>query len=111
MLRKDQRLNLKIDFTWARQGLHLENQLAKIFIRFGNNEIPKVGIALSKLNFSNASERNRARRLTSQVFQELYPKLPKNVNIVVMPKKEIIKKPMAELKASLEEILKKGQSL
>lgn len=86
MLPKPQRLNLKKDFKWVASGKKTESRYLKIFIQFGQNEIPKVGIAVSSKSFKKATERNRVRRVTSAAFESLYPSLPKEVNILALPK-------------------------
>lgn len=90
MLSKDSRLNLSKDFKWVAAGKRLETKFLKIFIKYGDNKIPKVGIATSSKTFKKATERNKARRLTSAVFEELYPILPSAINILVLPKAGLI---------------------
>ncbi len=113
MLPKDCRLNLKKDFTWAAKGKKLEDNLVKLFIRGGDPSTtlrikPKVGIAVSKANFKKAVDRNRARRLVSKGFEDLYHLLPQGLNIVVLPKKGIINLKSDEVVKDLESLLKKG---
>lgn len=86
MLSKDKRLNLKKDFKWVAAGQRLESKYLKLFFKSGNNQTPRVGIAGSSKTFKKATERNRARRLTSKAFESLYSKLPNNINIVALPK-------------------------
>jgi len=107
MLSKDKRLNLKKDFSWVASGRQTSNNLFKLFFRSGDNQNPRVGIALSKANFKKAVDRNRARRLISIVFEALYDKLTKQINIVVLPKKEILDKSVAEISQELEQMLDK----
>lgn len=107
MLPKSQRLNLKKDFKWVAAGEKLETRYLKLFIIFGTNEIPKVGIAVSSKYFGKASMRNRARRLTSAAFEALYSALPKGVNILVLPKAGILRVKSQDVLLDLEEGLKK----
>ncbi|MCR4305559.1 MAG: ribonuclease P protein component, partial [Candidatus Daviesbacteria bacterium] len=90
MLSKDRRLNLKTDFKWVASGKKLETKYLKLFIKPGDNEIPRIGIAISGKTFKKAVERNRARRLTSSAFETLFPSLPKGINILVLPKAGVI---------------------
>ncbi len=106
MLPRSQRLNLKKDFKWVASGKKLETKYLKLFIRIGENENPRVGIALSSKNFKKAVERNRARRLTSQAFQSIYSSLPKTINIVALPKMGILEVKSGDLLLELEAILK-----
>lgn len=113
MLPLKKRLNLKKDFTWVVSGNKLSNQLIKVFFRFGpapsgpESREPRVGIAVSKSTFKNAVDRNRARRVVSFGFEKLYNVLPSNINIVVLPKGEVLNLNSEEFTKSLEELLNK----
>lgn len=106
MLPKSQRLNLERDFKRAASGRKLETNLLKLFVKFGDNSLPKIGIAVSSKYFKKATERNRARRLLSQAFQSIYCKLPTTINIVALPKQRILEVKSAEVLEDLERILK-----
>lgn len=107
MLPKSKRLNLKTDFKWVAAGQKTENNFVKVFFRLGSNSLPRIGIALSKSNFKKAVERNRARRLISKGFEELYSRLPEGINIIAMPKENVLKLSGEEVSKGLEEVLKK----
>ena len=107
MLPKSQRLNLKKDFKWVAAGKKLETKYLKLFIKSGENQTARVGIALSSKNFKNAIERNRAKRITAQAFQSVYPSLPKNINIVALPKTGILSVKSSELEKELKELNEK----
>ncbi|MBI2019633.1 ribonuclease P protein component [Candidatus Daviesbacteria bacterium] len=106
MLPKSQRLNLKKDFKWVAGGRRLESKYLKLFIRLGENEFPKVGVAVSSKVFKKATERNKAKRLVSAVFEALYGRLPNAVNIVALPKAGISKVKSGDVLLEVEEILK-----
>ncbi len=108
MLSKDKRLNLKKDFTWVAAGEKLGNQFLKLFVRFGSNLEPRVGIATSKNTFKNATDRNRARRLVSKGFEQLYRQIVPGINIIVLPKEGVLKLSSEEVTSSLEELLTKN---
>lgn len=113
MLPKEKRLNLNKDFKWVASGTKIENNLVKLFYKSSSNPStnsgqvnqPKIGISLSKKTFKKAVERNRARRLVSKSLENLYNKLPKGINIVVLPKEEVLKVSSDELTKSINEIL------
>lgn len=90
MLPKPQRLNLKKDFKWVAAGEKLETKYLRLFVKSGDNETARVGIAGSSKTFKKATDRNRARRLASSAFEALYSKLPSAANIVALPKSTII---------------------
>ncbi|OGE70795.1 hypothetical protein A2617_01790 [Candidatus Daviesbacteria bacterium RIFOXYD1_FULL_41_10] len=122
MLPKSKRLNLKKDFKWVASGQKIEDSLMKIFYRscdpstqftlsLSKGSGPSVGIALSTSVFRKAVDRNRARRLTSKAFEGLYDKIPRNLNIVAMPKAGILDKKSGEVIKDLEELLMKNDLL
>lgn len=106
MLPKPQRLNLKKDFKWVAAGKKLETKYLKLFIKAGDNQRPKVGIAGSGKTFPKAVDRNRARRITSAAFEAIHPSLPRDINILVLPKAGVIKVKSTDLLLDLEATLK-----
>ncbi|MDO8573592.1 MAG: ribonuclease P protein component [Candidatus Daviesbacteria bacterium] len=109
MLPKHQRLNLKKDFKWVAAGKKLESRYLKLFVKPGDNEMPRVGIAVSSQTFKKATERNRARRLTSSAFETLYAKLPNNINIVALPKAGVTGVKSGLVLLDLETVLKNAK--
>lgn len=86
MLPKQKRLNLKQDFKWVASGKKLDTRYLRLFLKTGNNETPRIGIATSGKFFRKSTERNRARRLASAAFESIVQRLKSNVNIVALPK-------------------------
>ncbi len=111
MLSKDKRLNLAKDFKWVAAGRRLETKYLKLFVKSGDNQTPRVGIAVSSKVFKKAVERNRAKRLTSAAFEVLFLHLPGTINIVALPKVGVLKVKSAEVLLDLEEGLKKERIL
>lgn len=106
MLSKSQRLNLKTDFKWVVTGKKMETKFFKLFVRLGENQFPKIGIAVSSKVFKKAVDRNRAKRLMSAAFEVLYLKLPKTINIVALPKDGVTKVKSGDVLLELESLLK-----
>lgn len=106
MLPKLQRLNLKKDFKYVASGKKIEGKYLKIFIRVGTNTSPRIGIATSTKVFKNASQRNRARRLTSAAFQTTNYQLPTTINIVALPKAAILLVKSSDVRKDVESSLK-----
>lgn len=106
MLPKHQRLNLKKDFKWVASGKSRNLQRFNLFIKYGENEFPLIGIATSKKYFKKATDRNRARRLMSKAFEDIYESLPKNVNIIALPKTGVIEVKSEDLSKELKDVLK-----
>lgn len=107
MLPKDKRLNLKKDFKWVAAGKRLETKYLKLFVKLGDNQLPRIGIAVSGKSFTKAVERNRARRITSAAFESLYSSLPERINILALPKAGVVRVKSGDLLLDLEEGLKK----
>ncbi len=105
MLPKPQRLNLKKDFKWVAAGKKLETKYLKLFIKMGNNEFPKVGVAVSSKVFKKATDRNKAKRVVSAAFGSLYSSLPSAINIVALPKAGVIEVKLGDVLLDLEAIL------
>src|SRR3989344_4369653 len=110
MLPRLKRLNLKKDFKWVASGQKVETKYLKIFIKLGDNQMFRVGIAVSGKNFKKASERNKVRRQVSGVFETLYLSLLPGINIVALPKMSIIgvksQDVLLDLKEGLRNMLK-----
>lgn len=111
MLAKDSRLNLKKDFTWVASGEKTGDNLLRLFYRFGENKIPRVGIAVSAKTFKKAVDRNKARRMVSTAFERLYSKLPEKINIVAIPKEGALNVGSSQMGEALENMLKKARIL
>lgn len=106
MLAKSKRLNLKKDFKWVASGKKIDTKYAKLFIKIGDNTNPRVGIAISAQSFKKATERNRAKRLILAGFESLYSSLPSAINIMVLPKHNIVKVKSADVFLDLETVLR-----
>lgn len=104
MLPKSQRLNLKQDFKWAAAGKKIETPLFKLFIRFGENTIPKVGVATSKQHFKSAVDRNKAKRICFEAISPLYDRLPNQINLVIMPKSNCLASSSEALRRELTDV-------
>lgn len=101
MLPKTKRLNLNKDFRWVASGKKIETNFVKLFLKQSPDGLPKIGISLSKNVFKKAVDRNRARRLVSKAFENVYNELPSGINIVAMPKTGILTVSSDELTKSL----------
>lgn len=106
MLSKDKRLNLKTDFKWVASGKKLESHYLKLFFKSGDNQLPRVGIAVSSKSFKKATDRNRARRLVSAALEKLYPDMLHDINIVALPKAGVLSVKSGDIVLDLEAILK-----
>lgn len=106
MLPKNKRLNLKYDFKWVSTGKKIDGSLIKLFIKPGENNFPRLGISVSAKVFRKATDRNRARRLVSKAFEDLYKRLEHNLNIIALPKIGVLEKSSDEIKTEIDKMLK-----
>ncbi len=90
MLPKNNRLNLSKDFKWVASGRALNTKYAKLFIKSGENQEPKIGVAVATKMFKKAVDRNRAKRSMFAAFQSILSQLPKDLNIVALPNVSIL---------------------
>lgn len=102
MLPKSQRLNLKKGFSFVSAGKRVELPSMRVLFRDGDNQAALVGIALTTKYFKKSTLRNRAKRLASTAIQNLYPRLRKNLNLVIMPKSQILDQTVEKLAEELE---------
>lgn len=105
MLSKDKRLNLKKDFKWVASGKKIDTKFLKLFVRVGENKVARLGITSPSSVFKKAVDRNRARRLTAQAFQEIYSKLLGTINIIALPKQGILDVKSSDVLLDLETTL------
>src|SRR3990167_3749851 len=90
MLPKNKRLNLKTHFRWVASGKSLSHPLFKLFYRFGDNPDPRIGVSLVSAQFKQSTQRSQAKRICFRIAAGLYSQLPKNLNLVIMPKAQIL---------------------
>lgn len=90
MLDKSHKLNLKDNFRWVASGKSKTSLHFKIFYRLGQNTEPKVGVSIVTAQFKEAVLRNRAKRLMFRVARDSLSLLPKDVNLVIMPRAQIL---------------------
>lgn len=97
MLAKNQRLNLKTNFRWVASGYSLSSRNFKLFYRLGENNHPLVGVSIVSAQFKKANLRNQAKRICFKLAGELYGQLHKNLNLVIMPRAQVLDLPLEQL--------------
>src|SRR3989344_2795972 len=105
MLSKTQRLNLKIDFSRVIKGKRTETPHFILYSSPAVSEVSRVGISIRTKNFGKAYNRNRARRLTSQAVQSIYDSLPKQLDLIIMPKSGVLEIPVLLLEEEIKSVL------
>lgn len=105
MLPKDKRLNLKSNFTWVARGKRSESSHFKVFANHKTQENAKIGISISKKNYAKAHDRNYVKRVIFRIIEGLYPRLSKDLNLIIMPKNGILETTFEKLAIELERLL------
>jgi len=104
MLSKNRRLNLRKEYRYVTSGRKFMTPSLTVFSRRADLVEPMVGIALAKAKFRQATDRNRARRLTSKAIEQLYSSLRPDMKLVIIPKSQVLDKTPDELKGELEDV-------
>lgn len=99
MLSKSQRLNLKTSFRFVASGKSFTSKNFKIFYRLGENENPLIGVSVVSAQFKKANLRNQAKRIIFDLAKNHYDKLHKNLNLVIMPRPQVLVLPKDELES------------
>lgn len=97
MLLKSQRLNLRTNFRWVASGKSFNSQNFKLFYRLGDNQNPLIGVSIVSAQFKKANLRNKAKRIMFDQAKLSYSKLHKNLNLVIMPKTQVLSLPKEQL--------------
>lgn len=104
MLPKLNRLNLKFQFKEVITGKKISAKFGNIYLQYGENQQPKVGVALTTRVFKKAHDRNRAKRVIFTAFEKMLARLPANINILVVPNLRVLKVKSEELLKEYENI-------
>lgn len=103
MLPKEQRLNLKTHFRWTAAGKSLSSKNFKLFYRQGENAQPLVGVSIVSAQFKKAVLRNQAKRICLRLIEPHINQLPKNINLVIMPKAQVLEENFDDLSRELND--------
>lgn len=97
MLSKSQRLNLKTNFRWVASGKSHTSQNFKLFYRLGENDHPLIGVSIVSAQFKKSTLRNAAKRICFELARINYDQLHKNLNLVIMPRPQVLDLPSQTL--------------
>ncbi len=105
MLSKGKLLNLKKDFVWVRSdSKKVDSKNFKIFLRSGENLVPKVGVALSSSFFKKAYQRNAVKRLVLGAVEDIYGDLAQGSNLIIIPKVGVLSSSKEDLIVELKNV-------
>lgn len=102
MFPKNQRLNLKTHFRFVASGKFLTSRNFKLFYRLGENQAPLIGVSIVSAQFKKANLRNRAKRICFKLAGDSYDQLHKNLNLVIMPKAQVLDLPPEQLRQEFQ---------
>ncbi len=82
-------------------GARISGRLMTMFVRVSEGSVPRLGIAATR-KIGPAVVRNRAKRLVRELFRHNKP--PGGVDIVVVPRREMLDAPYATLEAEFRDL-------
>lgn len=107
MLAKIHRITKDREYgTIFRQGSRYFSQSFTVKYLLTNRPASRLGVIVSKSKIAKAVDRNLSKRRIRAIFREIWPKLSKPYDIVVLVKKEILTQSYTNLKREIEQFLK-----
>ena len=106
-LDRHERVRRRPEFLAAyERGRRLSGRLMTVFLLANGSETDRLGIAATR-KLGNAVQRNRAKRLVREAFRR--NKLQAGLDIVVVPKREILAADYVNVEADYRAILNRRQ--
>ena len=91
------RLRQRAEFERAyEQGTRISGRFMMLFVIANGRTAPRLGVAATR-KLGSAVERNRAKRLARELFRRR--KLPVGLDIVIVPRRDMLDAPFASLEA------------
>ena len=107
MLKRENRIRLKKEFLEIKdKGKIKYSPLFGLVFLKKDDDLKKVGFIVSKKISKRAVDRNKIRRILSEIMRKNLDKLEAGSRIVFLAKKEILGKKMVEIKEEVEKLLK-----
>ncbi|MDD2482998.1 MAG: ribonuclease P protein component [Candidatus Shapirobacteria bacterium] len=107
MLKRENRIRSKKEFFEIKnKGRVLYSPLFGWLIYKENDDLKKFGFIVSKKISKKAVDRNRIRRVLSEIVRNNLDKFEKGTRLVFLTKQEILGKKMTEVKKEVEKFLK-----
>lgn len=105
--RPAQHIRRRADFERAYEtGIRLSGRLMTVFVKSNDVEHARLGIAATR-KIGGAVVRNRAKRLTRELFRHLKPDT--GVDIIVVPRREFSDAPYLDLERELTDLLDRAR--
>ena len=96
-LRPSDRIRRRPEFERTYEvGKRLQGRFMMLFVAPNGGTSPRLGVAATR-KLGSAVERNRAKRLAREIFRR--HKLPVGLDVVIVPRREMLDAPFASLEA------------
>jgi len=103
-----ERIRRRPDFERAYEtGARLRGRYMTVFLVAREGEGPRLGVAATR-KIGSAVVRNRAKRLARELFRR--HKIAAAVDLVIVPRREMLDAPFSSLEADYLAILRRGQA-
>jgi ribonuclease P protein component len=108
-LQPSDRIRRRPEFEHAYEaGLRLHGRFMMLFVAPNGGTSSRLGVAATR-KLGSAVERNRAKRLAREIFRR--HKLPAGLDVVIVPRREMLDAPFASLEADyLAALARRDQS-
>jgi ribonuclease P protein component len=106
MFRPHEHITRRVDFEAAYgAGAKVNGRLMTVFVRPNGGQHARLGIAATR-KIGGAVTRNRAKRLTRELFRTHKPMAP--LDIVVVPRREFLDAPYATLEREFDALVERA---
>jgi ribonuclease P protein component len=104
-----ERLRRRPDFERAyREGTKVHTRFMTVFLVPNSCSHPRLGVAASR-KLGGAVDRNRAKRLTRELFRRHKIETEPGIDVVVVPRREMLDAAFVSLEADYAKALARGQ--